>query len=155
MDAMRCPHMTCRLLLVALRPCSPPPMPLPNGPAEAEVPAEADGERPKIGVVFGEVQDLQSGVPIEFATISLLAFDEDKVITGGVTDSKGRFRITEIPLGRFRAQIGFMGYTSATVDDIRLTRAAASNRTSAPSASNPTSRRSRPPRSSSSAPPSR
>ena len=80
-----------------------------------------DGERPKIGVVFGEVQDLQSGVPIEFATISLLAFDQDKVITGGVTDSKGRFRITEIPVGRFRAQIGFMGYTSSTVDDIRLT----------------------------------
>ena len=78
------------------------------------------GERPAIGVVYGEVEDLQSGAPIEFATISILAFDEDKVITGGVTDAKGRFRITEIPLGRFRAQIGFMGYTSTTVEDIRL-----------------------------------
>ena len=78
------------------------------------------GERPKIGVVFGEVQDLASGKPIEFATISILAFDQDKVITGGVTDSKGRFRITEIPIGRFRAQIGFMGYMSNTVGDIRL-----------------------------------
>ena len=77
-------------------------------------------QRPKIGVVFGTVEDLDSGAPIEFATISILAFDEDKVITGGVTDGKGRFRITEIPIGRFRAQIGFMGYTSATVDDIRL-----------------------------------
>ena len=78
------------------------------------------GERPKIGVVFGTVEDLKSGNPIEFATISILAFDEDKVITGGVTDAKGRFRITEIPIGRFRAQIGFMGYTSTTVNDIRL-----------------------------------
>lgn len=78
------------------------------------------GERPAIGVVYGEVEDLQSGAPIEFATISILAFEEDKVITGGVTDAKGRFRITEIPLGRFRAQIGFMGYTSTTVEDIRL-----------------------------------
>ena len=80
-----------------------------------------EGERPKIGVVFGEVEDLESGVPIEFATISILALDEDKVITGGVTDAKGRFRITEIPLGRFRAQIGFMGYISTEVNDIRLT----------------------------------
>ena len=80
-----------------------------------------DGERPKIGVVFGEVEDFASGKPIEFATISILAFDEDKVITGGVTDGKGRFRITEIPVGRFRAQIGFMGYTSTTLPDIRLT----------------------------------
>lgn len=79
-----------------------------------------DGERPKIGVVFGTVEDLDSGAPIEFATISILSFDEDKVITGGVTDGKGRFRITEIPIGRFRAQIGFMGYTSVTVPDIRL-----------------------------------
>ena len=78
------------------------------------------GERPKIGVVYGTVEDLKSGNPIEFATISILAFEEDKVITGGVTDGKGRFRITEIPIGRFRAQIGFMGYTSTTVDDIRL-----------------------------------
>lgn len=77
-------------------------------------------QRPKIGVVYGTVEDLDSGAPIEFATISILAFDEDKVITGGVTDGKGRFRITEIPIGRFRAQIGFMGYTSAAVDDIRL-----------------------------------
>ena len=79
------------------------------------------GERPKIGVVFGEVEDFASGEPIEFATISILAFDEDKVITGGVTDGKGRFRITEIPVGRFRAQIGFMGYISITLPDIRLT----------------------------------
>ena len=80
-----------------------------------------DGERPKIGVVFGTVEDADSGAPIEFATISILAFDQDKVITGGVTDNKGRFRITEIPVGRFRAQIGFMGYLSTTVNDIRLT----------------------------------
>lgn len=77
-------------------------------------------ERPKIGVVYGTVEDGGSGNPIEFATISILAFDEDKVITGGVTDNKGRFRITEIPVGRFRAQIGFMGYVSTTVSDIRL-----------------------------------
>ena len=77
-------------------------------------------DRPKIGVVFGSVEDGDSGTPIEFATISILAFDEDKVITGGVTDAKGRFRITEIPIGRFRAQIGFMGYVSTEVGDIRL-----------------------------------
>ena len=41
------------------------------------------GERPKIGVVYGTVEDLKSGNPIEFATISILAFEEDKVITGG------------------------------------------------------------------------
>ena len=114
--------MTCRLLLLAFLAL------LTSLDLAAQRPGgggrpggRPDGERPKIGVVFGEVQDLQSGAPIEFATISLLAFDEDKVITGGVTDSKGRFRITEIPIGRFRAQIGFMGYTSATIDDIRLT----------------------------------
>lgn len=114
--------MTCRLLLVAFLALFTSLDLAAQRPGGGGRPGgRPDGERPKIGVVFGEVQDLQSGVPIEFATISLLAFDQDKVITGGVTDSKGRFRITEIPVGRFRAQIGFMGYTSATVDDIRLT----------------------------------
>ena len=114
--------MTCRLLLVAFLALFTSLDLAAQRPGGGGRPGgRPDGERPKIGVVFGEVQDLQSGVPIEFATISLLAFDQDKVITGGVTDSKGRFRIAEIPVGRFRAQIGFMGYTSATVDDIRLT----------------------------------
>ena len=114
--------MTCRLLLVALLALFTSlnlPAQRPGGGGRPG--GRPDGERPKIGVVFGEVQDLQSGAPIEFATISILAFDEDKVITGGVTDGKGRFRITEIPVGRFRAQIGFMGYTSTTLPDIRLT----------------------------------
>lgn len=78
------------------------------------------GERPAIGVVQGNVEDASSGAPIAFATISILDFEEDKVITGGITDGKGRFRITEIPIGRFRAQIGFMGYMSVTIGDIRL-----------------------------------
>ena len=113
--------MTCRFLLMALAAL------LMTVDAAAQRPGGGGppggggrGERPAIGVVYGEVEDLQSGAPIEFATISILAFNEDKVITGGVTDAKGRFRITEIPLGRFRAQIGFMGYISTTVNDIRL-----------------------------------
>ena len=106
MDAMRCPSMTCRLLLVAFLALFTSVDLAAQRPGGGGRPGgRPDGQRPKIGVVFGEVQDLQSGAPIEFATISLLAFDEDKVITGGVTDSKGRFRITEIPVGRFRAQI--------------------------------------------------
>ena len=114
--------MTCRLLLVAFLALFTSLNLAAQRPGGGERPGgRPDGERPKIGVVFGEVQDLQSGAPIEFATISLLAFNEDKVITGGVTDGKGRFRITEIPVGRFRAQLGFMGYTSVQVDDIRLT----------------------------------
>ncbi|MGB0171298.1 MAG: TonB-dependent receptor domain-containing protein [Flavobacteriales bacterium] len=118
---MRCPLMTCRFLFMAVAAL------LMTANAAAQRPSGGGppggggrGERPAIGVVYGEVEDLQSGAPIEFATISILAFEEDKVITGGVTDAKGRFRITEIPLGRFRAQIGFMGYTSTTVEDIRL-----------------------------------
>ena len=54
-------------------------------------------DRPKIGVVFGSVEDGDSGTPIEFATISILAFDEDKVITGGVTDAKGGFASPRSP----------------------------------------------------------
>ena len=89
-------------------------------PQGGQKPGSGQGERPKIGVVFGTVEDANSGNPIEFATISILAFDENKVITGGVTDPKGRFRITEIPLGRFRAQVGFMGYASIEVGDCLL-----------------------------------
>ena len=113
--------MTCRTLLMALAALMMTVDAAAQRPGGGGPPGGGGrGERPTIGVVYGEVEDLQSGGPIEFATISILAFDEDKVITGGVTDAKGRFRITEIPLGRFRAQIGFMGYTSTTVEDIRL-----------------------------------
>ncbi|MEZ4938253.1 MAG: TonB-dependent receptor [Crocinitomicaceae bacterium] len=73
------------------------------------------GLRPKIGELIGVVEDSSSTEPIEFATISLFRIKDSALVTGGVSDVNGRFRITEIPIGMYRVKISFIGYKDKVV----------------------------------------
>ena len=59
-------------------------------------------QMPAIGVLQGVVLDSASNEPIEYASISVSRMRDDEIITGGVADVGGRFKIEEIPLGRYR-----------------------------------------------------
>ena len=78
------------------------------------------GERPKIGQIFGRVKDAQTGKAIEFVSIAVLSQSDSSTVGGGITDKSGRFDIKELPVGRYIAQVMFMGYVTETVSDIRL-----------------------------------
>ena len=72
----------------------------------------AGGKMPAIGVVNGSVTDSTSGLPIEYASISLVNIRSDEVVTGALSDKTGRFNIREIPLGQYRAVVEFIGYAT-------------------------------------------
>lgn len=82
---------------------------------------DSGGNRPAIGVVSGTVVDKADDSPIEFATITLTSKRDSTFVTGGITNKKGRFTISEIPLGLYEARITFIGYDVQTVSPIRLT----------------------------------
>ena len=79
------------------------------------------GARPAIGVVTGTVLDKTDNSPIEFATITMSSRRDSSFVTGGITDKKGRFTISEIPLGMYEARITFIGYDVEVINAIRLT----------------------------------
>ena len=80
----------------------------------------AGGKMPAIGVVNGSVMDSTSGLSIEYASISLVNMRSDEVVTGVLSDKTGRFNIREVPLGRYRAVVEFIGYATKEISPINI-----------------------------------
>lgn len=77
-------------------------------------------QMPAIGKVFGAVKDAESGKPVEFATVALYNVRSKKIVTGAIANGKGKFSITEIPLGMYEVKINYIGYKVKTIGPIRL-----------------------------------
>ncbi|MEM8908615.1 MAG: TonB-dependent receptor, partial [Bacteroidota bacterium] len=69
--------------------------------------------------VKGIILDAESQTPLEFATVTLFAQSDSSVVTGGIADAKGQFRLEGRP-GRFYAKIEFISYQSQWIDNIRI-----------------------------------
>ena len=66
---------------------------------------------PKIGVVYGTVIDSTSSTPIPYASISIINTRSSTIMTGGITNEDGEFQIKEIPLGRHKVVVEYIGYS--------------------------------------------
>ncbi len=77
-------------------------------------------ERPAIASIQGKVIDSNTKQAIEFATISLLSKKDSSIETGGITNRKGLFNITEIRVGKYLVMVNFIGYEAKTFEDIHL-----------------------------------
>ncbi len=80
---------------------------------------ENGGKRPPaIGIIAGKILDETTKQPIEFATISIIRVRDSSLATGGVSDSKGDFVINEVPFGKFKIKIDFIGYKTVIYKDL-------------------------------------
>tara|TARA_R110002049_G_scaffold679_7_gene4007 strand:+ start:414 stop:2948 length:2535 start_codon:yes stop_codon:yes gene_type:complete len=71
--------------------------------------ASHDPETDKPGKISGTVIDKNLQQPIPYVTVVVKTMN-DVIITGGVTDDDGNFTIEEIPEGRSKVSIQFIGY---------------------------------------------
>lgn len=76
--------------------------------------------RPAIGIVYGSVSDNSTKAPIQFATVTLISRRDSSAVTGGITDEKGKFRITEIPVGMYSVEVNFIGYKLDRLTGVKL-----------------------------------
>ncbi|RLD65126.1 MAG: hypothetical protein DRI95_09385 [Bacteroidetes bacterium] len=76
-------------------------------------------DMPTIGILSGTVYDEQ-GTPVEYATVSLFSMRDSKLVTGGITNSKGYFKIKEIKLGAYKVKIKFIGFNTKEIKGIYL-----------------------------------
>ena len=86
----------------------------PGTPPTGMNPANA----PKIGKISGVVYDESSGLPLDYATITLLKVGDSTIINGAITDEKGKFEITEVPFGPFILKADFIGYESIFISPV-------------------------------------
>lgn len=68
------------------------------------------------GTVKGKVTDKHDNQPVEYANIAFYRMRDSTLVTGGITNDKGEFSIDKVPMGRYYAEIKFIGYNSLTAD---------------------------------------
>lgn len=72
------------------------------------------------GIIYGQVIDGDSGVPIEYATIALYNMLNDEVAQGTITDKNGNFKLENISLGVYSLEITFVGYKKTRINRILI-----------------------------------
>ena len=70
------------------------------------------------GKITGKIIDSTSIEPIEYATISLLKQESKKVVNGTTADTKGTFKLSDIPDGKYKILISFIGYKTKEFNNI-------------------------------------
>ena len=73
------------------------------------------------GQVSGKVLDKATNKPIEFATVRIFKETDSTLVTGGVTDLDGKFKVTDVPAGRYYLLINFISYKELKHSNIKLT----------------------------------
>ena len=69
----------------------------------------------KLGKITGTVIDKNLNEPIPYVTVAVQTLSGD-IITGGVTDDNGKFNISDIPEGKSRVSIQYIGYKTYTAE---------------------------------------
>ncbi len=72
------------------------------------------------GEIFGQALDSLSNEPIEYVTISLIQMSNDSIVTGTVTNGKGKFNLEGIAYGNYKIRFDFVGYKPKTIENITV-----------------------------------
>ncbi|MEZ4811092.1 MAG: TonB-dependent receptor [Allomuricauda sp.] len=73
------------------------------------------GSRPDPIKITGTVIDKESGLPLEYATLVLQSVQNPERVTGGITDTQGKFEVEAQP-GRYNVRVEFISYKTFTLD---------------------------------------
>jgi outer membrane receptor protein involved in Fe transport len=90
------------------------------GAAHAQVPGPGQATAAAGGTVTGTVIDSISKKPVDYATVSLFKAGSTTPFSGGLSDDKGVFKITNVPAGQYRVQVNYIGYDVKNVPNVNL-----------------------------------
>lgn len=68
------------------------------------------------GVVFGKILNNETKSPVEYSSVSIYSANDEKLVSGGISDENGYFIIDNIPDGNYKVVIEFIGYEQHIVN---------------------------------------
>lgn len=74
----------------------------------------------KKGHIVGSIIDASDGQPVEYATVALYKRSDESLVSGGISDLDGFFRIKDNPKGEYYLTITFMGYKTIDIPNIKV-----------------------------------
>lgn len=75
-----------------------------------------------IGKVVGQVIDELSGQPVPFASISIRRERDSTIAAGQLANEEGQFILNQLPFGRYKLQVNFMGFDPWVSDSFSLSK---------------------------------
>ncbi|ULC58327.1 TonB-dependent receptor [Flaviramulus sp. BrNp1-15] len=89
-------------------------------------PQKKETKNPEISVlkeitITGKVLDKETNEPLEYATIAFFSKEENKIVTGGITDANGAFNLTIKP-GIYDITIEYIAFKTQTIPNKNLTK---------------------------------
>jgi outer membrane receptor protein involved in Fe transport len=80
----------------------------------------SNGSKEGYGVITGTLNDAVSDERVEYGNIILLKSSDNKMVTGTITDSKGRFLLEKVLPGTYNIRIQFIGYENKIIPDLTV-----------------------------------
>lgn len=73
------------------------------------------------GKISGTVIDSISKKPLDYATVSVFHSKGKAPMNGVLTDEKGSFKLNNLPPGKYKIVVSYIGYPSKTIDPVETT----------------------------------
>src|SRR5690554_4156807 len=73
-----------------------------------------------VGTVSGLVIDSVSNAPVDYATIALFPEGKTTSANGAMADDKGMFSVQNVPAGKYRVVVNFLGYTEKIIPSVTV-----------------------------------
>jgi len=74
------------------------------------------------GLITGSVFEASSKVPMEYTSIAVFRMSDSSLVTGTVTDTKGLFKLEDVPFGTYYIEVKFVGYEKSVQSPVVVSR---------------------------------
>ncbi|MEI6123349.1 MAG: TonB-dependent receptor [Bacteroidota bacterium] len=72
------------------------------------------------GTISGVVIDKKNKVPIEFANVIVCRMKDTSMVTGALSNIKGKFIIDKVPFGKYIIKVNFIGFGTKFITEVML-----------------------------------
>lgn len=77
------------------------------------------------GIISGKVIESVSNQPLEYVNVIVYPRGGAEVVTGGITEADGTFRIDGIPRGTYDISVSFIGFETSLIGEVKVDPASA------------------------------
>ncbi len=79
-----------------------------------------NGSKDGYGVITGELHDASSNDRVEYGSVVLFRTSDSSLVTGALTDGKGKFLIDKVKPGKYYVRIQFIGYETKLIPNVNI-----------------------------------